>query len=194
MSNKSDLRDYKVYLDGVAPVRVIVQGEHFHILEASSKVTLDFDGRIKYTRVQGQGGDVPKGFKEVWLSSAAPQHVIISLGYGRVRDNTASINNANIQATVKNSNVNNHLPTVNVPAGQAILLANGSDKRKELRIQVDSEQGGPVFIGGLGVSEDTGGLIEVGMIDFISSEGALYAFNPNDEGVKVRLLSLERAS
>lgn len=189
MSNKSDLRDYKVYLDGVAPVRVIAQGEHFHILKATSEVTLDFDGRFKYERVQGQGGDVPKGYSEVWISSQAPQNIVIALGYGRVRDNTASINAPNISATIENANINNHLPVVTCIAGQATLLASADVNRKELRVNVDSEQPNGIFIGGAGIAANQGGFIDVGVTDYIPTKGALYAFAVG-ENVKVNLLSL----
>ena len=188
----NDLQDRKFILDGVSPQRILVKGSHFHILQAASKVKLTFDNRYSIERVQGQGGDTPRPYREVFISSEVPQTVVIALGDGRVRDNTVSINDANIAATVENANKNTHLATVTVPAGQTALLANGSASRKELRIQVDSEQPGAVFVGGLGLTSENGGLIEVGMVDYIQSEGAFYAHNPNADDVKVRLLSLER--
>jgi len=191
--NKSDLRDHKVYLNGVHPVRLNAKGEHFHVLEASSKVKLDFDGRVQYERIQGQGGDVPRGYNEVWLSSKVPQHVVVALGYGRVRDNTAAVNVANVEASIESANINNHIDSVDIAPNQTALLAHASVNRKELRVQVDSEQPSGVFVGGSGIANEQGALIEVGMVDYIQSKGAFYAHNPFSQNVKVRLLSLERA-
>lgn len=185
------LRDYKVYLDGVAPVRQLAKGSHFHILKATTDVTLKFDEQTSFTRGQGQGGDLPRGFTEVWLSSAAPQWVTIALGDGRVRDNTSSINNPNINATIENSNVNTHLPVVTCVAGQATLIAAANINRKELRLNINSEQFGGLFLGGSGILANQGGFLDVGQTDYISTKGALYAFNDNADNIKVNVMSLE---
>jgi hypothetical protein len=186
------LRDYKVYLDGVAPVRQIAKGSHFHILKATTDVTLKFDEQTSFTRGQGQGGDLPNGFTEVWLSSAAPQWVTIALGDGRVRDNTSSINNPNITTTIENANVNTHLPVVTCAVGVATLIASADVNRKELRITIDGLQDGGLFLGGAGILANQGGFLDIGQTDYIPTQGALYAFNSNADAINVSVMSLER--
>ena len=116
----------------------------------------------------------------------------IALGDGRVRDNTSSINNPNINTTIENSNVNTHLPVVTCAAGVATLIAAADVKRKELRLNIDAEQVGGLFLGGAGILANQGGFIDVGQTDYVGTEGALYAFNSNDDAVKVSVMSLER--
>ena len=189
----SQLRDYTVYLNGVAPVRIQSKGgTHFHILKATTDVTLTFDEKPSFTRTQGQGGDLPEGFNELWLSSAAPQTVTIALGNGRVRDNSQTVNVANVDATIQNANVNTHLPVVNCAAGVATLIAAANVNRKELRLNIDNEQSGGLFLGGAGILANQGGFLDVGMVDYMETEGALYAYNNNADPVIVNVMSLER--
>ena len=57
---------------------------------------------------------------------------------------------------------------------------------------VDSEQLGGVFLGGVGITAGNGGFIEAGMVDYMDTEGALYAFNSNADPIVVSVLELER--
>ncbi len=188
----STLIDRTLTLDGVAPQRIFVKGKHYHILSASSPVKLAFDGGQQITRQQGQGGDTDESFSEVLITSDAPQTVKIALGFGKVRDNTATLNNANITSTIEHANVNSHLPLITLTAGVATLIAAADVTRKELRLNIDANQPGGVFLGKAGILANQGGFIDVGTTEYIQTQGALYAFNPNATDVKISALSLER--
>lgn len=191
MSNQQ-LRDYTVYLDGIAPQQIPQRGTHFHIQKATADVVLNFDNNNKMIRQQGQGADIPDGFERVELSSATPQTVVITLGTGKSRDARASATIANVSTTIESANKNTQLPIVNCAAGVATLLAAANTNRKSLRLMVDSEQVGGVFLGGVGIAAGQGGFIEQGMVEYMDTEGALYAFNSNAADVTVSVLELER--
>jgi hypothetical protein len=74
-------------------------------------------------------------------------------------------------------------------AGQATLIAPADVNRKELRVNVDSEQPKGVFIGGAGIGANQGGYIDIGTTDYIPTKGALYAY-VSGVNVDVNLLSL----
>lgn len=191
MSNQQ-LRDYKLFLDGTAPQKIPQIGTHFHIQQATNDVVLNFDQNNKMIRQQGQGADIPEGYNEVEIFSAVPQTVVITLGKGKSRDSRASATIANVNTTIEGANKNSHLPIVSCAAGVATLIAAANVSRKTLRLMLDSQQSGGLFLGGVGITAGNGGYIEQGMIDYMDTEGALYAFNPNAETVDISVLELER--
>lgn len=101
-------------------------------------------------------------------------------------------NPVQVAATVESSNTNTHLPVVNCVAGVATLVAAADATRKELRLNIDTAQSGGLFLGKLGIIANQGGFIDIGQTDYISTEGALYAFNDNTEDVAISVLSMER--
>lgn len=190
--NDQQLRDYPLYLDGVSPQRITQEGSHFHIQKASGDVTLKFDSNNTMTRQQGQGADIIQGFKEVVVSSAIPQTVILTLGTGKSRDSRASATIANVNTTIEGANKNTHLPVVSCASGVATLIAAANTNRKSLRLMIDSAQSGGLFLGGVGITAGNGGFIEQGQIEYMDTEGALYAFNSNADAVVISVLELER--
>lgn len=188
-----ELRDHKVYLDGVAPVRINAIGNHFYILEATAPVHLNFDNRNQITRKKGQGGDVGQGFREVILSSDAPQTVVVALGHGRVRETGLATFSGDLSATIENANQNQGLPEVTVPAGQVAQICAANVNRKEVRLSIKSDAAGGVYLGHSALPAGQGGYLDVGMVDYMSTQGALYARNENGQAVTVQTMELNRA-
>lgn len=93
---------------------------------------------------------------------------------------------------VKQADTATHLPRVKLLPGVATLIAAADATRKELRLNIDSEQPGGVFLGKAGILANQGGFMDVGVTEYLSTEGALYAFNPNATDVYVSVLSMER--
>lgn len=90
------------------------------------------------------------------------------------------------------ANDNNHLPQVEIEAGQTALLCAANLSRKEVRISIKGDESDGVFIGKQGVQSGQGGWLDVGMVDYLPCQGALYAHNPNDETVTIQILELNR--
>ena len=89
-------------------------------------------------------------------------------------------------------NDNTHKPKVTIAAGQTALLCAANAARKEVRIALPSDAAGFINMGKLGVLADQGGLLEPGMVDYIATEGALYAHNPNADSVDVWVMEINR--
>ena len=90
------------------------------------------------------------------------------------------------------ANENNHLPAVEIAAGETALLATAKVGRKSLRLSIKVDEVGGVYLGKQGVSAGHGGYLDVGMVDYIDTQGALYAQNPNDTAVTIQVLELNR--
>jgi len=93
---------------------------------------------------------------------------------------------------LSSSNKNTHLPVVTCLANQATLIAAADVNRKELRLNIDNEQLGGLFLGGVGIQANQGGFLDVGITEYMPTEGALYAFNNNAESIDISVMSLER--
>lgn len=91
---------------------------------------------------------------------------------------------------IKNATVNAHKPRVLCPVGVATKLFDAAS-RKSHRLNIRSDQFNGVSIGGdSSIDNDSGGFLDVGMVDYIDTSGALWAFNGGDEPVFVDVLEL----
>jgi len=96
------------------------------------------------------------------------------------------------EADLKPANENSHLPAVSVATGQTVLLCAANANRREVRLSIKGDQIGGVYLGKLGLLTGQGGWLDVGMVDYLSTQGALYAQNPNDQTVTIQVLELNR--
>lgn len=97
------------------------------------------------------------------------------------------------ESDFKPANDNAHLPQVEVSSGQTALLCAANVNRKEVRLSIKGDQIGGVYLGKLGLLTGQGGWLDVGMVDYLSTQGALYAHNPNDQAVTIQILELNRS-
>ena len=137
MSNKPDLKDFQVHLSSPKPVRIIAQGENFHVIKALAPVGLKFNDKPLLTRAQGQGGQVKGGYKELWISSDVAQTVVISLGYGRVYDNSVSVTGmppVQVEATVAAASTSGNPINIALAAGQSVEVLPANEKRHSASI------------------------------------------------------------
>lgn len=88
------------------------------------------------------------------------------------------------------ANANTHKPRVNCVKNQATKLFD-SRHRKSVRLNIRADQFGGVTLGNDNTIDDnSGGYLDVGMVDYIETKGGLWAFNAGDSDVLVDVLEL----
>jgi hypothetical protein len=91
---------------------------------------------------------------------------------------------------VLSAQINTHKPRVECIAGQATKLF-GAGTRKSNRINIRSEQLNGVSLGGDStVNDESGGYLDVGMVDYMDTSGELWAFNNGGSSIFVDVLEL----
>jgi hypothetical protein len=91
---------------------------------------------------------------------------------------------------VKNATINTHKPRVECLAGVSTKLFDAAI-RKSKRINIRADQLNGVSLGGSNLVDDnSGGFLAVGMVDYIDTSGALWAFNNGAQSVYVDVLEL----
>lgn len=91
---------------------------------------------------------------------------------------------------VKNATTNTHKPRVECLAGVATKLFDAAP-RKSKRLNIRSDQFNGVSLGADNtVNDNSGGYLDVGMVDYIDTSGALWAFNAGEQPVLVDVLEL----
>jgi hypothetical protein len=190
---KQGMTDYGGYIAAGNSITFNVEGDSFHVITAASAVQLSFDDGKQLTRYQGMGGVAPSEYKKVTITSEAAQSVVIALGTGGVFDSRSNLS-ATINTSIAPANVNTPLGEVTIGAGATALLSAADATRKEIRIGVKSDNPGGVYIGDSGTGATTpGGYIEIGGVDYVSTEAAIYAYNPHPtDSVVVNLMTLRR--
>lgn len=92
--------------------------------------------------------------------------------------------------SVKNATTNTHKPRVECLAGVATKLFDAA-QRKSKRLNIRSDQFNGVSLGSDNtVNDSSGGYLDVGMVDYIDTSGALWAFNSGSTSVFVDVLEL----
>lgn len=166
-------------------------GRFIRIRDSSSPVFLSIDGRAEIKRERGESVDSGRDSVRVQVRSIVAQSVHLISSKDKQDDNRASIS-ATISTTIAGANDNQHLPKVSIPAGSSALIAVANSARKFLRVSLLSTAVGYVLLGKSGVGATTGGTLEEGMVDYIETEGALYAYNPQAVAVDVYVLELNK--
>jgi hypothetical protein len=81
-----------------------------------------------------------------------------------------------------------HKARVNCIAGQATLLI-AANERKSVRLNIRADQFAGITLGNAAtVTDSSGGYLDVGMVDYLETDGALYAFVVSGNDVLVDVL------
>lgn len=186
-------RTYPVALQAGQELQFGAEGNFYAVASADSPFTITFDESNRITGAeQGTGAEFPEAFSNVKVKSDTAQTIVLVLGYGRYKDNRAT-GNFTVNTTIEPANKITPLAEVTVPAGGSAQLAAADATRKELRVGIKADQPGGVYLGDVNVGALTpGGFIEEGGTDYLTTESAVYAYNPGASDVVVHVVSLER--
>lgn len=168
-------------------------GRYLRIREATSAVYLTFNGGREIKRQKGEQIDLGNDFANlrIGVRSIVAQTVEITSALNPQSDNRAVVN-ANVNTTIESGNDNAHLPKVTINANSSAQLAPANALRKSLRVSLLSSASGYVLLGKSGIAALQGGSLEEGMVDYIDTTGALFAYNPNSFPVDVYVMEINK--
>ena len=171
-------------------------GRHILMRAADSPVEIFVRGQESVTLERGEMHDlgrvVQNGYariKNIGTGSNSIDIEVTERPIGKPSDNQV---NANVTTSLEFANRNTPLNQVSIAAGATVVIAVANASRKELRVGVSSDQPNGVWLGDGTTTEGRGGYLEEGMVDYLSTEGVVYAHNPGDASVVVNILELER--
>ena len=164
-------------------------GRYIRIREATAVVYLTIDGVGEIQRNKGEQIDTGKDSSRVRVRSVVAQSVSITSADNPQDDNRNSVS-LTVSATVTNGNDNQHLTKVTIPATSSAQIAAANANRLSLRVSLLSSAAGYVTLGKSGVSASSGGSLEEGMVDYIDTTGAVFAYNPNASAVDVYVMEI----
>lgn len=184
-------------LSGNGKIKRPVTGRYITCkLASSGELEITANGIETVTIGQGETYDLGKVFqsKEIHIknTSSSSNQFILECTVNELKRSDNNNFSVTTTATVENGDDNQHLPRVTIGAGatQAVAVQNGS--RKYLRVSLLSAASGYITMGKSGVSANSGGTLEPGMIDYIETQGALYIHNPNAAPVTVWLMEVNK--
>lgn len=168
-------------------------GRYLRVRESTSPIYISINGGSELKRERGEQIDLGEKYRElrIFVRSVVAQSVHLISSADRQDDNR-NTNVVTATATVESGNDNQHLAKVSVGPGVSAQIAGPNASRKSLRVSLLSDVVGYVTIGKSGVTATSGGTLEAGMVDYIDTTGALYAFNPNAVAVDVWSMEINK--
>jgi hypothetical protein len=185
-------------LTGGNAIKRPVSGRYITCKKAATEIIIDAHGLEQVHIDQGETYDMGARFQDKVIKIRSTETGANAILLEVTENKLLKSDNKNISvsttATIEGSNENSHLPKVTVPdGGGAVVIALANSSRKSIRVAVPSDAPGPIAIGKAGLMADQGGLMEPGTIDYIDTEGALYARTDNGFGdVEVWVMELNR--
>lgn len=163
-----------------AQAEIIVSGKNIEPVHIGQAETYDLGERFnnKEIHIKNSGNAINAFVMEVTQ-------------YQLTKSNEANFS-VTTTATVENGNDNSHLPKVTLAAGSSAVLAAANGSRKYLRVALPSDAAGSITLGKSGVNAASGGLLEIGMVDYLETGGALWAHNDNAESVDVYVMEVNK--
>ncbi len=165
----------RVTLAAGVPQRFGVDGDYVHVITAPvTDLTVRFDNGEPVPMYEGVG--FRRYYKEIELSSATGQSVIVLAGFGSVFDGRATAN-VNVTATVAAGNTFNSGADVSALHSARTLLLAADASRTYAVVCNSSSNTLSVRIGDSTVAAATGILLEPGESISIATTAAIYAYN-----------------
>ncbi len=186
-------RDYALTFAGAGEREIRATGKYLRVMETpSADVFVGVDGGSELQRAAGQGMHIPEGFSRVVIRTAVAQTVRVSIS-DAAQDDTRNNVALTVGATVAGSTAATKAAAVSVPALSNVLLCAANPDRQEVRLGIASGQpGGVWFSDAAGQADAEGGFLDVGMVDYVATLSALYAYNPHATlAVVVNVLDME---
>ncbi len=181
---------------GSASIKRAISGAFISVKSASAELIIS-GKNIEPVHI-GAGETYPLGEqyknKEITIknSSTASNTFVMEITTQPLQKSNVNNLTVNTTATIQIGDDNQHLDMVSVPAGGSAVLTPGNGLRRFLRIAIKSDAANEVTLGKSGVAATSGGLLEPGMVDYMETEGALWAFNPGAAPVDVYLMEINK--
>ncbi|MGH1438589.1 MAG: hypothetical protein ACRBBR_00650 [Cellvibrionaceae bacterium] len=183
-------------LAGNAKIKRSISGRHVLVKEATGEIMISSKGLDVVNLGAGEYYDLGQNFNNQELtiqnSISGSNSFVMEITQNLISKPNQNALNVNATATVENGDDNNHLARVTLAAGATAAIASANGSRKYLRVALLSDAVGYVLLGKSGVNAASGGPLEAGMIDYMETEGALFAHNPQAVPVDVWLMEINK--
>lgn len=182
-------------LAGGKKIRRPIFGRYLLVKSANAEIVITGKGLSEVYLGSGESYDLGSSgnhFIEIENSSLSVNNFVLEVTEQSLRKANSSELTVNTEATIQIGNDNQHLPKVPVPANSAAQIAPANPLRKSLRVSLKSDAAGYVLLGKSGLTSGNGGSLEEGMVDYIETTGAMFAFNPNAVAVDVYVMEVNR--
>lgn len=177
-------------------VKRAVSGRYLNVKSADHEVLISAVGIEPVHIGPGETYDLGENFshKEIEITNtvAGANAVAIEVTQRPLTKTSQNTFNVTTTATVEVGDDISHLPKVTLGAGSVSALCVANSSRKTLRISLLSDAVGYITLGKAGVSAASGGTIEPGMVEYMETTGALYAYNPNAYPVDVWVMEISK--
>jgi hypothetical protein len=187
-------RDFEVTFAGAGSKPVHAKGRFIRIFDTPvDDVYFTLDGGQELKRGAGQqiADSDPTGFTRLDVRSAVAQTVRFTVSDVPQDDSRSNVSVA-VTATVAGATALDALPLIAIAAGSSQELAAGNPDRVELRVALASDSPSHVWLGVSGSGDEEGGLLEPGVVDYIATTAAVFAYNPHPtDTVYVSVLDME---
>lgn len=182
-------------LAGGKKIRRPISGRYLLVKAATAEIIITGQGLGEVFLGSGESYDLGSSgshFIEIENSSAASNTFLLEVTEQSLRKANSNELTVNTEATIQIGNDNQHLPKVSIPANSAAQIAGANPLRKSLRVSLKSDAAGYVLLGKSGLTAGNGGSLEEGMVDYVETTGAMFAFNPNAVAVDVYVMEVNR--
>ncbi|MGB1907240.1 MAG: hypothetical protein ACPHN3_07890 [Spongiibacter sp.] len=179
--------------------KVEVQGRFLLIRAASAPIDISAPGLGVLRLEEGDSYQFSQEVVNLRLQITNPQAVSVSWEIEvsndeiKVGKQAVSVSTTSI---IQGANSVTNIGEVTITAGQNALLiaAAAANTARTLRLSIKSDEASGVYIGAAGIVSGQGGYLDIGMVDYVDCEAALYAFNPHStDPVTVQVLPFERS-
>jgi len=181
----------RITLGAGIPQRLGIDGDYFHVLTAPVQdLQVRFDAGEAVPVYEGVG--FRRYYREIELSSATGQSIVVYAGFGSVADGRATAN-VNVTATVAAGNTINNGGDVSCTHGVATQLLASDATRTYALIGNVSSNTITVRIGKSTVDATHGIALEPGETLSIATTAAIYAYNPDGANdVTINAMSIQQ--
>jgi hypothetical protein len=187
-------RDYTLTFPGAGVLPLQAKGRYIRILDTPvDDLYFTLDGGQELQRGAGQqiADSDPTGFTRLDVRSAVAQTVRFTVSDVPQDDSRSNVA-LSVTANVTGATALDALPLVAVPALSAQEIAAGNPDRVELRVALASDSPSHLWLGVSGSGDEEGGLLEPGIVDYIATTAAVFAYNPHPtDTVYVSVLDME---
>ena len=181
MNTRSDIRQYSIALTANTPYALSKPGNLLHIYNATSPITFQTDDGANITLVTGMSCE--RDYDTISLLSNVNQSVIVTLGYGKINDNRATVN-AQITADTKIANTFTTSADVSIAGTTQVQVLAAVATRKTAIISSLSTNTANLRVGDAGSAIGEGIELTPGGTVTLDTTDAIKVYNP-DAAVQV---------
>jgi hypothetical protein len=193
MSQNKNQSTWPIVLSAGVSFPLDVDGNMFHVLEASSKISLSFDDNNRFSNLSGGAGATFGGdYKRVTITSVVSQSIIVVLGYGLFSNSQPTIT-GDISASIEVANNSPAQIDVSLPAGVTTQVLTANVNRKSLTFTAGEDNISNLRVGfNNSINANQGAILAPGGSGEFATQTGFWIYNPSAEIETINIIELEK--